>query len=245
MTFTYRVLRERLLAERIVDFVCPYALDSAKDVLLGNVFDLGNLVVGWIISEYKALHLILSPSKPSFLYVMQDDLHPGLCACDEALIRDCDIEGSCSRSKSAHNYLLVRDTMSQRLEQLTSQKATQVRSWMRQLILLIPSLLQCYIYPQIMCARRHSDTRACEFRANLVIASCDDPLLRTSNVESRDWRMMRRLFRQIRDSDLPRRIILLDDPTFHRACARRRRRRLVLRLGERIVDLPIAAEELA
>lgn len=80
---------------------------------------------------------------------------------------------------------------------LTSEKPAQISRWVRQLVLLIVSILQRDEDAQVVCASNYSHACAGEFRAQLVVTLGTNALLRAVDVEGGDGRVMRGLFGKI------------------------------------------------
>ena len=55
----YRFVKS-LLAQGIVDLVCPYTVNARKNILVRNIFYPRNLVLFWVIAEYYAFYFALS-----------------------------------------------------------------------------------------------------------------------------------------------------------------------------------------
>lgn len=73
-------------------FIDPSSVDSAQDILVGDVLYPRGLVLFHIAPEDYALDLVLRLAQPAFFEVVQDDFDASLGACDEASVGDCDGE---------------------------------------------------------------------------------------------------------------------------------------------------------
>jgi hypothetical protein len=84
-------------------------------------------------------------------------------------------------------------------EARTSQETAQVGCRMRELVLLIASVLQRDEDAEVVCSRNHAHACSGELGTQLVVASCAYAFLGTFDVEGGDGRVVRGLFGEVRD----------------------------------------------
>jgi hypothetical protein len=107
---------------------------------------------------------------------------------------------------------------------------------MRQLVLLVVAVLKCDKYSKIVCTCYDPDAGASEFCTELIEPTRSYTLLRTIDIEGRDWWVVRSLLGEVGD---------LDDPVFASgACGTARWSRVgVMPEGRSsILDFPVALE---
>lgn len=72
---------------------------------------------------------------------------------------------------------------------------------MCELVLLLIPVIKGYENAQVVCSSRDSNTRSCEFGAEMIISTSCDCLLRTIDIKGGHRRVMRGLLGQKGDSD--------------------------------------------
>ena len=72
----------------VVNLFVPATFDPYQYVFVRNVFDLIALVVVWVVLEYNAFDLVLSPSYPAVLVISQDRLQTCFRTCDKTRVSD-------------------------------------------------------------------------------------------------------------------------------------------------------------
>jgi hypothetical protein len=181
MLKTYRNFVERLVPKRVMYLVLPVTFYPCEDVLFGHVLDLRGGVILCVVFEDHALDLVLCPSEPAFLEVLEDDLQARLRAGDVARVGNGDAEGSCPVSVHRFSYWPLVPT---------SQKTTQVRCRVGQLVLLVIPVLERDEDAQVVCSRHDTHASPSELCAQLIVAPCADTLLGAVHVEGGDGRVV-------------------------------------------------------